>query len=119
MMLSLLAALQTIDKNLYEAAKLDGAGPWQLFRYITLPHLRNVSIILFILMTVWTINDFETPWLLTQGGPSNATENLILLSYRYTFSRNDVGRGSVIAVVTLIILMILAMSMLKRQVRRS
>jgi ABC-type sugar transport system permease subunit len=117
MMLSLLAALQTIDRNLYEAAKLDGAGNWQLFRYVTIPHLKNISIILFILMTIWTINDFETPWLLTQGGPSNATESLILLSYRYTFSRNDVGRGSAIAVITLVILMGLSMLILKRQSR--
>jgi ABC-type sugar transport system permease subunit len=117
MMLSLLAALQSIDRNLYEAAALDGAGPWQTFRHITMPHLMNISIVLWILMTIWTINDFDTPWLLTQGGPSNATENLILVAYRYTFGRNDIGMGSAISFITLILLMILAILLLRRQRR--
>jgi multiple sugar transport system permease protein len=115
MMLSLLAQLQVIDRTLYEAGKLDGASRWQLFWHITLPHLKNISIVQAILMIIWSINDFETPFLLTQGGPSNATENLILLSYRYTFGRNDVGRGSAVAILTLILLMVLATLMLRQQ----
>ena len=115
MMLSLLAALQVIDKTLYEAARIDGANNWELFRHITMPHLKNISIIQAILMVIWSINDFETPFLLTQGGPSNATENLILLSYRYTFGRNDVGRGSAIALLTLVFLTILATFMMRQQ----
>jgi ABC-type sugar transport system permease subunit len=117
MMLSLLAALQVIDGTLYEAGKLDGANSWQLFRHITLPHLKNISIIQAILMIIWSINDFETPFLLTQGGPSNATENLILLAYRYTFGRNDVGRGAAVALLTLLILTVLA-TLIMRQQRR-
>ena len=117
MMLSLLAALQVIDGTLYEAGKLDGANSWQLFRHITLPHLKNISIVQAILMTIWSINDFETPFLLTQGGPSNATENLILLAYRYTFGRNDVGRGAAVALLTLLILTVLA-TLIMRQQRR-
>jgi ABC-type sugar transport system permease subunit len=115
MMLSLLAALQTIDLTLYEASQIDGAGPWQGFRYITFPHLKDLSIVLWILMTIWSVNDFETPYLLTSGGPSNATENLIILAYRYTFRRNDVGSGTAVAFVTLIILMILALLLLRQQ----
>ncbi|MBV9274112.1 MAG: sugar ABC transporter permease [Verrucomicrobia bacterium] len=115
MMLTLLAALQVIDRTLYEAGKLDGANSRQLFWHITLPHLKNISIVQAILMVIWSINDFETPYLLTQGGPSNATENLILLSYRYTFGRNDVGRGSAVALLTLVFLMILATLMLRQQ----
>ena len=115
MMLSLLASLQTIDLTLYEAAHIDGAGNLQTFRYITLPHLKDLSIVLGILMTIWTVNDFETPYLLASGGPSNATENLIILAYRYTFRRNDVGTGTAIAFITLIILMILALVLLRRQ----
>jgi ABC-type sugar transport system permease subunit len=114
-MLSLLAQLQVIDRTLYEAGKLDGASHWQLFWHITLPHLKNISIVQAILMVIWSINDFETPFLLTQGGPSNATENLILLSYRYTFGRNDIGRGSAVAILTLILLMVLATLMLRQQ----
>ncbi len=115
MMLSLLAALQGIDRNLYEAARLDGAGGWQIFRYVTLPQLRNISIVLCILMTIWTVNGFDSIWLLTQGGPSNATENFIILAYKYTFARNDVGIGSAIAVVSFVILAILAVALLRVQ----
>jgi multiple sugar transport system permease protein len=115
MMLSLLAALQTIDHTLYEAGQIDGAGRWQSFRFITFPHLRDLSIVLWILMTIWSVNDFETPYLLTGGGPSNATENLIVLAYRYTFRSNEVGSGTAVAFVTLILLMILALLLLRRQ----
>jgi ABC-type sugar transport system permease subunit len=65
MMISLIAALQTIDVSLYEAARIDGAGRWACFRSVTFPGIRNISIILWILMTIWSVNDFETPWLLT------------------------------------------------------
>jgi len=115
MMLSLLAALQTIDRGLYEAAQIDGAGRRQSFIYVTMPHLFNLSVVLWILMTIWTVNDFETPFLLTGGGPSNATENLIVLAYRYTFKRNDVGMGTATAFVTLTILLVLALLLLRRQ----
>src|ERR1700733_13310710 len=117
MMLSLLAALQVIDRTLYESGRLDGANSWQLFWHITLPHLKNISIIQAILMIIWSINDFETPYLLTQGGPSNATENLILLAYRYTFGRNDVGRGAAVALLTLLILTVLATLIMRQQKR--
>lgn len=115
MMVSCLAALQSIDQTIYEAARIDGAGRWQVFRDITFPQIRGISVVMWILMTIWSVNDFETPWLLTQGGPSNATENLIVLAYKYTFTRNDVGLGSAIAVVSMIILMTLATLLLRQQ----
>lgn len=82
MMISLIAALQTIDTSFYEAASIDGANRRASFRHVTIPGIRNISIILWILMTIWSVNDFETPWLLTQDGPSNAIENLIVLAYK-------------------------------------
>ena len=115
MMVSCLAALQSIDRDVYEAATIDGAGRWQSFRDITLPQILGISVVMWILMTIWSVNDFETPWLLTQGGPSNATENLIVLAYKYTFTRNDVGLGSAIAVVSMGILMVLATLLLRKQ----
>lgn len=115
MMVSCLAALQSIDRDLYEAAAIDGAGRWHSFRDITMPQIAGISVVMWILMTIWSVNDFETPWLLTQGGPSNATENLIVLAYKYTFTRNDVGIGSAIAFVSLLILMVLAIFLLRRQ----
>ena len=115
MMLSLLAALQAINREMYEATAVDGAGRWQSFRFITFPLLLPVSIVLWILMTIWSVNDFETPWLLTQGGPSFATENLSVLAYRYTFNRTAVGVGASISFVTMLILMIFAVALLRRQ----
>lgn len=115
MMLSLLAALQGLDRALYEAASLDGASGWQAFRFVTMPQLRNISIVLAILMTIWSVNDFETPWLLTEGGPADATQNLVLIAYKYTFIRNRVGQGAALSFVTLAILAVLAVLMLRRQ----
>jgi ABC-type sugar transport system permease subunit len=115
MMLSLLAALQGIDRTLYEAAALDGAGRWKSFWHVTLPQIRDISVVLCLLMTIWSVNDFDTPWLLTQGGPANSTENLVLLAYKYTFARNDLGAGAAISFITLIILMVFIIMMLRRQ----
>lgn len=117
MMLSILAALQAINRESYEAAGIDGAGHWQSFRFITLPQIMPISIVLWILMTIWSVNDFETPWLLTQGGPSNATENLSVLAYRYTFNLNNVGIGAAISFFTMLMLMIFAIFLLRRQRR--
>ncbi|WP_246079577.1 carbohydrate ABC transporter permease [Paenibacillus piri] len=115
MMISLLAGLQTINQELYESAHMDGAGRWQSFWYITLPQLKMITVVCWILMTIWCFNDFDTIWLLTQGGPANATENLIILAYKYTFSKNAVGIGSAISIVSLVILMALALLLLKKQ----
>lgn len=118
MMLSLLAALQSIDRTLYEAAAIDGATPRQIFRYVTLPQIRNISIVLCLMMMIWSVNDFDTPWLLAQGGPANATQSLVILAYRYTFERNDVGMGAATAFVTLFGLMALVAVVLRLQRKR-
>ena len=75
-------------------------------------------MVLCLLMTIWTVNDFDTPWLLAQGGPANATENLVVLAYRYTFARNNVGMGATVSFVTLAILSVLFFFILRLQ-RRS
>ena len=67
---SILAKLQTIPKDYYEAAEIDGAGLWQKFRHITLPEVKDVTILSALMSTIWTINEFETVWLLTGGGPN-------------------------------------------------
>jgi ABC-type sugar transport system permease subunit len=115
MMLSLLAGLQGIDRTLFEAARMDGASSWRVFYHITMPQLSGLSIVLCLLMTIWTVNDFDTPWLMTQGGPAHATENLVLLAYRYTFGRDNVGLGSATSFVTLVILMVLVAALLRTQ----
>lgn len=117
MMLSLLAALQSIDRSLYDAAAIDGASRWQAFRYVTMPQIKNISIVLCLLMTIWSVNDFDTPWLLAHGGPANATQSLVVLAYKYTFARNEVGMGAATSFVTLFMLMILVILMLRFQRR--
>ena len=117
MLLSLLAALQTIDRTLYEAADIDGATPVQSFWHVTMPAISGVSVVMCLLMTIWTVNDFDTPYLLTGGGPANATENLVVLAYRYTFARNDVGMGSAVSFVTLFFLLAIFVVVLRMQKR--
>jgi len=114
-LVSLLASLQAIDKSLYEAAAVDGANRWKMFVHITLPQLRGISVVLCILLTIWTINDFETPYLLTAGGPSGATENFIVLAHRLTFVRDKLGQGAAVSVVAFILLMLLAIALLRVQ----
>jgi ABC-type sugar transport system permease subunit len=108
MMVTLLAARGMVSNDLYEAAGLDGAGRWGVFRHITLPLLARMSIVGSLMVAIWSFNDFETIWLLTRGGPSDATQNLMTESYNLTFVQNDVGLGAAIAVVSLVIQMALA-----------
>src|SRR5581483_2120359 len=69
----LLAGLQTIPEDLIDAGKIDGANAWQVLRFVTLPLMMPVILVLFLITTIGTIADFELPFLLTRGGPGNAT----------------------------------------------
>lgn len=77
-----LAALQGVPKDLYEAAAVDGCNAWHRFRHISLPAIRPVILIVFMLSTINTINSFEAVWLTTAGGPSNATLILPIFAYK-------------------------------------
>ena len=79
--ISFLAALQNVPQELYEAAAIDGAGPWHRFRHVTVPSIRHVVLVVVLLSTIWTTNSFEAVWLMTQGGPSNATMTFPVLAY--------------------------------------
>lgn len=92
-----LARLQMIPHELYEAAKIDGAGRFSLFLDITLPQLRNVLFIVVLLRTIWMFNNFEVIYLLTQGGPLRATMTLPILVFEETFGALDLGRGAAVA----------------------
>jgi multiple sugar transport system permease protein len=115
MMVSLLATLQTINHDLYEAASIDGAGKWRSFLSITLPQLKTVTFVCWILMSIWSFNDFDVLWLLTGGGPLNATQNLIIMSYKYSFVKDAIGIGSGLAIFSLIVLMVLAVILMRVQ----
>ena len=79
--ISVLAGLQNISPDLYEAASLDGANVIQRFLYVTLPSVKEVIILSAFVTTVWTLNDFEIVWCMTRGGPSHATELVSTYSY--------------------------------------
>lgn len=94
-----LARLQVIPQELYEAARVDGAGVLARFVHVTLPELRDVLVAVALLRTIWMFNNFEVVFLLTGGGPLRATMTLPILVYEEAFGLYEVGRGSAIAVV--------------------
>ena len=113
----ILAQLQTIDRQMYEAAKIDGAGSFQQFRHITWPFILPVVFIVLMLRTIWTIKNFDIIKLLTGGGPLDSTETLPILTYDTVFASFKLGRGSAVAVLMFIILMV-ASSVYLRLYRR-
>lgn len=103
-----LAGMQAISQDLYEAAVVDGANDFQKFIYITLPGLRDVLLIGTLLSILWTFNDFNTIYILTEGGPANSTHILITYIYQRTFQWWKWSEGAVMAVITFVILSIIA-----------
>jgi len=93
----ILAGLQSIPKDLYEAAHLDGISPWRQFWRITVPLLRPVLLFTFVLSIIGTLQLFTEPWLVTQGGPGGATETLGTYLYRTGFRSFNFGYASAIA----------------------
>jgi multiple sugar transport system permease protein len=102
--LTCLAGLQSIPEELYEAARIDGAGPWQRFWHVTLPQLRSVLLVVLLLRAIWMFNKFDIIWLMTQGGPQHATEQLPVFSYRLAFEMYDVGLGAAVSSISFLIL---------------
>ena len=99
--ISFLAALQAIPADVREAAALDGAGPIARFRHITLPYLKPVTITLVLLHVIWTAINFDFIWVMTEGGPLNASETLPIMIYRYGMQDFDVGAASALATIIL------------------
>jgi len=99
-----LAGLQTIPAQLYEAARVDGAGALKQFWHITLPGLRSVLIVVILLRGIWMFNKFDVIWLLTKGGPLNQTETLPILAYRRAFLEFDLGGGAAVATISFLLL---------------
>jgi multiple sugar transport system permease protein len=102
--ISVIARLQTIQPELYAAAKVDGASVLQRFRYITLPELRGILFIVILLRGVWMFNEFDTIYLFTRGGPLGATRNLPLFTYMTAFERYNMGAGCAVAVISFLFL---------------
>ena len=92
-----LAGLGAISEEQYEAAKVQGAGAWACFRYITLPQLKSVSLVIVFLHIIWTAINFDFIWILTEGGPNYATQTLPIMIYRYSMKKFNVGAASALS----------------------
>ena len=102
-----LAGLQTVPVQLYEAARVDGAGPIRRFFHVTLPMLRPILTVIILLRGVWMFNKFDIIWLTTGGGPLGATEHLPVLAYRQAFTLFDIGNGAATATLSFLVLMVI------------
>ncbi|WP_282940832.1 sugar ABC transporter permease [Paenibacillus sp. RC67] len=103
LMLMVLAGLQTISEDLYEASKIDGCSGVQSFRYITIPSLVPVLLVSLILDTVWWFKHFTIIWLLTQGGPANETNIVSIDIYKSAFDYFEFGKAAAMAVIVLFV----------------
>ena len=95
--ITLLAGLQTVPPSLYEAATIDGAGRWQMFRFITYPLLTPIIAVVMTFSVLFTFTDFQLIWAMTRGGPVNATHLMATLSYQRAILGGYLGEGSAIA----------------------
>ena len=117
MMLMTSAALASVDSTIYEAANMDGATKWQQLTQITLPVIQRSTYISWILMTIFCVNDFPTIYLLTGGGPIDATTSLVVLAYRTVFQDFRTGPGLAIAFLMTAVLVVVS-TVLYRQIRK-
>jgi multiple sugar transport system permease protein len=106
-MIMMMAGLQTVPEQLLRAAQVDGASAWQRFWHVTFPHLRGVSTVTILLLAVANFNSFIIPWIMTGGGPSNASHIWITHIYELAFGRQRWGVASAYSVLLFIILMTL------------
>jgi len=104
--LILLAGLQTIPEELYEAASIDGADAWQRFRYITWPGLRPVNIVLILILTLYSFRRVTIIYTMTGGGPARATETLSVQTYLQGFKYYDLGYAATVGTALLVLLLI-------------
>ncbi len=118
MLMMMSSALASVDTNVYEAAKMDGASAWQAFRGVTLPLLTRTTYISWVLMTIFCVNDFPTIFLLTQGGPVNATRSLIVLAYQQAFQTLQTGPATAVAFMMTAVLVIVS-TLLYRQIKKA
>ncbi len=111
-MVVILAGLQAIPAQLYDAAAVDRAGTWQCFRHVTLPQLRNTLVFVMLVTTILAFRLFDQVQIMTQGGPRNATTTVMYEAVQAAFARQQVARASAITVV--LFLVVLAITLLQR-----
>jgi multiple sugar transport system permease protein len=108
-MMLLLAGLQTIPVSLYEAATIDGAGPWRRFRSITLPQMRPVALGVLLICFIYTFKVFDLVYIMTRGGPVDATQVLPIYAFKLTFDFFRFGDGAAASTLLLLGLLVLAL----------
>lgn len=104
--ISLLAAMQAIPRDLYEAADIDGANSWQQFWFITFPGVRYMSMVIITIHVIWTFNNFDFIFLSTGGGPVNATQVLPVYIYLNAWHDFSMGYASAVGIIMLSVLLI-------------
>lgn len=102
--ISLLGALQGVPQEQYEAAELDGANVRQRFLHVTLPSIRDVALLVTLVSTIWTLNDFQIIWVLTRGGPANTTQVFSTLTYTTAFENLYLARAIAVSVISVPVL---------------
>ena len=108
-MIIVLAGLQNIPTELYEAAALDRAGRWAQFRHVTLPGLRNTLIFVVIVTTIFSFRLFDQVYIMTRGGPNNTTSTVMYQAVTSAFIENNVGKGSAMTVVFVLVIVIVTL----------
>jgi multiple sugar transport system permease protein len=106
-MVMLTAGLQTVPEGLLRAARIDGASTWNQFRHVTVPHLRGVILITTLLLVVINLNSFTLVWLMTGGGPANASQLWITEIYNIAFRSLQYGLASAFSVILFVIMLAL------------
>jgi multiple sugar transport system permease protein len=101
-----LAALQSVPAELYEAAELDGAGLIRRIRHVTIPQTRLILLVMLLLQIIATMQVFIEPFLLTGGGPDNATVSVVYLMYQYAFNFNNYGGGGALGLMLMLVLVV-------------
>jgi multiple sugar transport system permease protein/N,N'-diacetylchitobiose transport system permease protein len=104
----LLAALQSVDREIVEVAQVDGAGPLQLFRQIVLPLITPVVLIVLVLRTMEAFKVFDLIWIMTHGGPANSTQTIAIYAYQTAYQGFDFGRGAALGYLIALVIMVLA-----------
>ena len=105
----IIAGLQNIPKNLYEAAMVDGATMWDCIKKITLPLLRPMILYVIVVSSIWAFQLFDEPWVLTKGGPANATLTMAMILYRNSFKYYKLGYGAAISYILTLLMIIFSL----------
>jgi len=108
-----LAGLQGVPEEMYEAARIDGAGRWGLFRYVTLPMLKPTTIFIVMIGTIGAFQMFGPPYMLTGGGPIRSTTTVVYYIWQQAFSRYRMGYASAVSI--LLFALILVASLIQRR----